>query len=135
MAGEFEAATGALVFLAFWSAFPRWADLGAIFGLGGNIVTSPATLTVSAGAPVGTVVGTIAVVGGTGTYTFTLTADALGYFTIVGNQLQVNSASMSPGVDNITIQATGTGGDVLFLNTTVSITPSGYVPTYYLYGF
>ena len=133
MVGWLEAATGALVF-AFWSAFPRFADLGAIESLGA-IVVSPSPMTVPANAPIGTVVGTLSVIGGSGTYTFSLLSDPLGYFTIVGNQLQVNSAAMVAGTDNIVIQATGSTGDTLQLPTSVIITPAGYVPTYYLYGF
>jgi hypothetical protein len=137
MAGFFESASGALTLLAFWSAFPRYSQLGVLGGvLGGSIVLSPAgPFTVPANAPVGTVVTTISVVGGTGTYTFSLASDPLGYFTIVGNQLQVSSAAMSPGTDNIVIQATGSMGDIIQLPVTVIITPVGYVPTYYLYGF
>jgi hypothetical protein len=135
MAGWPEAAADALTVFAFLSAFPRFADLGAIEGLAGAITTSPSPLTVPAGSPIGTVVGTLSVTGGSGTYTFTLLSDALGYFTIVGNQLQVNNAAMVAGTDAILIQATGTSGDVLQLPTSVIITPVGYVPTYYLYGF
>lgn len=122
--------------LAFWSAFPRFSDLGSIDAvLGGSISMSPgAPLTVPANAPIGTVVTTLSVIGGTGTYTYSLLSDPLGYFSIVGNQLQVNAA-MVAGTDNIVIQANGSTGDVLQLPTSVIITPVGYVPTYYLYGF
>lgn len=132
MAGWLEAAPGALTFLAFWSAFPRFADLGAIECIGA-IVTSPSPLTVAVNAPIGTVVGSFTVVGGSGTYTYSL-SDPSGYFTIVGNQLQVNAA-MTVGTVPIVITATGSTGDTLQLPTSVIITPSGYVPTYYLFGF
>lgn len=126
MAGWLEAASGSLTLLAFWSAFPRWGKLGVIDSLGGVIAMSPAEpLVVSASAPVGTVVTNLSVVGGSGTYTFTLTSDPLGYFTIVGNQLKVSSAAMVPGTDTITITATGSTGDTITLTTTVTIVPSG----------
>jgi hypothetical protein len=138
MAGWFETATDALTLLAFWSAFPRYSDLGAITGVeagGGTIVTSPLYFTVPANAPIGTVVGTISVTGGVSpTYTYSLTYDQLGYFTIVGNELRVN-APLVAGTDNIVITATGSTGDTLQLPTIVIITPVGYVPTYHLYGF
>jgi hypothetical protein len=135
MASWLEAASGALTLLAFFGAFPRFAKDGVIDAFGGSIVTTPIPMTVPANAPIGTVVGTLSVAGGPGgTYTYSLLSDALGYFTIVGNQLQVNAA-MVPGTDNITILATGSLGDTIQLPTSVIITPVGYVPTYYLYGF
>jgi hypothetical protein len=135
MAGWAEAASGSLTLLAFWSAFSRFRLLGASDAVGGSIVTSPAPpLTVPANAPVGTVVATLSVVGGSGSYTFSLASDPLGYFTIVGNQLQVNAA-MVAGTDNIVVQATGSSGDVIQLPLSVIITPVGYIPTYPYYGF
>ena len=137
MVGWFEAASGALtVYLAFLGAFPRFADLGIIEDVpSGTIVLTPSPLMVLAGSPIGTVVATISVTGGSPSYTYSLTYDQLGYFTIVGNQLQVNSSSMAVGTDNITITATGSLGDTLQLPTQVFITPASYVPTYYLCGF
>lgn len=135
MAGFLEAASGSLTLLAFWSAFSRFRLLGASDAVGGSIVTSPAPpLTVPANAPVGTVVATLSVVGGSGSYTFSLASDPLGYFAIVGNQLQVNAA-MVAGTDNIVVQATGSSGDVIQLPLSVIITPVGYIPTYPYYGF
>jgi hypothetical protein len=134
MAFQLEAASGALTLLAFWSAFPRFADLGAIESIS-VLVGSSSPLTVPVGSPIGHVVGTFSVTGGSGTYTFTLVSDALGYFTMVGNQLQVNTTSMVVGTDAIVVKADNGAGDILELPTTVIITPVGYVPTYYLYGF
>jgi hypothetical protein len=135
MAGWIEAASGALTLLALWGAFPRFGDMGVIEGELGSIIVSPFPLTVPVNAPIGTVVGTISVQGGSSaTYTYSLLSDALGYFTIVGNELRVNAA-MSVGTDAIVIKATGNLGDVLQFPTNVIITPVGYVPTYYLYGF
>jgi hypothetical protein len=135
MAGWIEAASGSLTLLAFWSALPRFGELGVIESRGGTIVVSPFPMTVPAGSPIGTVVGTISVQGGSGTYTFSLSFDQLGYFTIVGNQLQVNNAGMVAGTDAIVIRATGSTGDTIDFPTSVIITPAGYAPTYFLYGF
>jgi hypothetical protein len=135
MAPVIEAASGALtLLLAFFSALPRFSDLGSDEG-GSTIGFSPAPLTVAVNAPVGTVVTTFSVSGGTGSYTYTLVSDALGYFTIVGNQLQVSSSSMAIGTDTIVVQASNGAGDVVNLTTTVTIVPVGYIPTYYIYGF
>ena len=132
MAGWFEAAQGALdLFVAFLGAFPRFSDLGMIEDVPvGTIVVTPTPITVLVGTPVGTTIATISVTGGSPSYTYSLSYDQLGYFTIVGNQLQVNSSTMSPGIDNIIITATGSLGDTLQLPTTVVVQPSGYVPTY-----
>ena len=116
----------------------RFSDLGVIEGrelAGGTIVSSPAFLSVASNATIGTVVGTFSVTGGLSpSYTYTLFSDNLGYFSIVGNQLQVNAA-MSVGTDVIVVQAAGSLGDVLQQPMSVQITPSGYVPTYYFLGF
>jgi hypothetical protein len=116
-------ASAALV-LAFIGAFPRFSQLGVIKGLGGTIVTTPSPLIVSSGATIGTVVATLSVAGGSGSYSFALISDASGYFSIVGNQLLVNAA-LSPGTDAIVIQANNGAGDVITLNTVVLITATG----------
>jgi hypothetical protein len=107
---------------------------GGQSGGAGIIVTSPSTLTAVDTAPIGTVVGTATVFGGSGTYTFTL-VDPTGRFTIVGNQIQTISP-ISAGFYNITINATNGAGDNPTLATTIFVSHVGvYVPTYYIYGF
>jgi hypothetical protein len=134
MAGWLDAAPGALTLLGFWSALPRFADLGSSMNLGAITFSPPGSLTVPANAPVGTVVATFSVQGGaSSSYVYTIISDQLGYFTIVGNQLQVNAA-MVPGIDNLLVQATGNAGDVLELPMQVVITAVS-AATYYLYGF
>lgn len=133
MAGWLEAASGALTYLAFWSAFPRFSDLGASAVPAAIVVSPSGPITIPANSPIGTVVCTFSVQGGSGSYTFSLASDALGYFAIVGNQLQVNAA-MSPGTDNILVQATGSSGDVIELPMQIFIT-AAISATYYLYGF
>jgi hypothetical protein len=135
MAGWLEAASGALTLLSFWSALPRFSDLGSSMNLGAITFSPSGPLTVPANAPVSTVVATFSVQGGgSSSYSYALVSDQLGYFTIVGNQLQVNAA-MVPGIDNLLVQATGNAGDVLELPMQVVITAAGVTPTYFLYGF
>jgi hypothetical protein len=90
-------------------------------------------LTVPDNATPGTVVGTVGVSGGTGTYVFTLT-DPLGHFTIVGNQIQVSSIPTA-GLYTVIVNANNGAGDTPSLQTTILVTHSGYVPTYFIYGF
>lgn len=104
-------------------------------GLSSSIVLSPATLSVPAGSPIGTVVGTLSVANGLGSYTYSLLSNPGNYFTIVGNQIQVGATLPSPQTVPITIQADNGLGDKPTIATTISITVSGYVPTYYIYGF
>jgi hypothetical protein len=101
-----------------------------------TIVTTPSPLTAFDNATIGTVVGTLSVVGGTGTYTYSLTFNPGGKYSIVGNQLQV-AAPLISGTDSITIQAYNGIGQLHTLATTVTVTHVhvGYVPTYYIYGF
>lgn len=103
--------------------------------IAGNIVTSPTFLTIVDSASIGTVVGTPSVVGGVSTsYVFTL-SDPSGQFTILGGNIVVAS-TLVPGTYPVVITATGsTPGDVITLPTTITVTHSGYVPTYFIYGF
>lgn len=104
-------------------------------GGGGVIVITPSTLTANDGMAVGTVIGTVAVSGGSGTYTFSL-VDPSGRFTIVGNQIQVASP-LTPGFYNVTINASNGLGDSPTLPAVIFVSHFSvtYVPTYYLYGF
>ena len=107
---------------------------GVTSGGAGVIFTTPSVLTALDTAPIGFVVGTAGVSGGTGTYTFTLT-DPTGRFTIVGNQIQTVSP-ISAGFYNVTINATNGAGDNPTLATTIFVSHVGvYVPTYHIYGF
>lgn len=104
-------------------------------GLISQIITSPSVLSVPTGSPVGTVVGTLSVVGGFGTYTYSFASNLGGYFTIVGNQIQVATALPAPQTIPITIQADNSLGDRPVLSTTITVAVAAYVPTYYIYGF
>ena len=104
-------------------------------GLVSALVVSPITLSVATTAPVGTVVGTLSVFGGFGTYTYAFLSNPGSYFTIVGNQILVGAPLPAPQTIPIKIQADNTLGDKPILSTTITVTVAGYVPTYHLYGF
>jgi hypothetical protein len=111
---------------------------GGIAVVGGaGIRLSAASFT--AGAAQGTAIGTLSVVGGTGTYTFTLTDSHTNAVQVAGTNgvnLQVGSASSSAGSFSITIHADNGAGSTFnrtFLVTATSVVT--YVPTYYLLGF
>lgn len=87
-------------------------------------------------ASVGDTVGTLSVINGSGSYTFTLTADAHSYFAIATAALKVD-ASLSAGTDALTVKADN-GTDPFFTQPfTITITdrPSGVHPTYFILGF
>jgi len=101
---------------------------------GGGIITiSPSAPTVPSNATVGTVVATPSVVGGTGTYVFTLT-DPSGQFTILGGNIVVAS-TLTAGSYPVIITGNNGAGDTPQLPIIITVTPSGYVPTYELFGF
>lgn len=91
---------------------------------GPTISLSNASFT--AGAAQGTAIGTLSVVGGTGTYTFTLTDSASNKAQVAGTNgvnLQAGSASASAGSFSITVHADNGAGSVLdraFLITAVA---------------
>ena len=109
----------------------RGGDSGAGAG---SVVISPSSIAIFDNVNPGTLLATISVVGGSGTYTFTLT-DPSGLFTIVGNQL-LTATTVIAGMFPITISASNGLGDNPSLNTTVMVSHfSAYTPTYYIYGF
>lgn len=102
----------------------------------GVILLSNATVTEL--SSVGTVIGNFSVSGGsTRTYTFSLTSNPGGLFSVGGSTLAV-AAALTAGTDPITAQASDTGVSVLtgFFNiTVVSTGVSAFVPTYPYVGF
>jgi len=103
-------------------------------GGAGVLFTTPDTLTANDSMPPGTVIGTLGVAGGFGTYTYSI-VDPSGRFTVVGNQIQVASP-LSPAFYNVTFSATNGLGDNPSLASTIFVTHfSAYVPTYHIYGF
>jgi hypothetical protein len=110
----------------------RRGDSGS--GTPGTIVLTPSTITIADTTPVNTVIATIAIQGGYGTYTLSL-VDPSGQFYIVGNTIQV-FLPLTAGTYPITINATNGIGDNPTLSTTVTVTHIvAYVPTYPEYGF
>ena len=91
--------------------------------------------TVSAGAAVGTTVGVLSVVGGTGTYTFTLTSNPGDLFAISGDDLNV-AAALAAGSDAITVHADNGAGSTFTQPFLITVTPvNTFVPTFELLGF
>ena len=116
-------------------SIPAIALLG---GIGKGIRLSGSTF--AAGAALGTAIGTLSVVGGTGTYTFTLTDSHSSAVQVAGTDgvdLQVGSAASSAGSFSITVHADNGAGstfDHTFLITAIGAAPS-FVPTFELLGF
>jgi hypothetical protein len=107
----------------------------AVGGLVSSIITTPAFLSVPTGTAIGTVVGTLSVLNGLGSYTFSFLSNPGGYFSIVGNQIRVAATLPSPQIIPVSIQGDNGLGDKPVLNTNISITTFGNAPTYYIYGF
>jgi hypothetical protein len=104
--------------------------LGALLGTASKGIRLSAS-TFTAGAAQGTAIGTLSVVGGTGTYTFTLTDSHTNAVQVAGTNgvnLQVGATSSSAGSFNVTVHADNGAGstfDMPFLITaTGSFTPS-----------
>lgn len=128
---------------------PRFADGPAITvpdyivnnvpGVGGgsgSIALSNAAIT--DGSSVGTAIGNFSVVGGsTRVYTFSLTSNPGGLFSVGGSTLAV-AAALTAGDAPITARASDTGVSVItgsFTITITSSTPAGFVWTYPYVGF
>jgi hypothetical protein len=121
----------------YWTPVPGtqgyWQLTGAGTSLGSkNAPTPPALLgyitlsnqIMSDTATIGSVVGTLGVSFGTGTYTFALTTNPGSRYAISGNQL-VTAATLVAGTDIIAVQANNGAGSVL--NSTFSIVVSHVV--------
>lgn len=104
-------------------------------GLVSSIIITPAVLSVLAGSPIGTPIGTLSVINGLGAYSFSFISNPGNYFTIVGNQIQVGATLPSPQTITVQIQGDNGVGDRPVLTTTITIVASLFVPTYHIYGF
>lgn len=116
---------------------------GGFGGLGRNLGGKSKHIALSAstflaGAAQGTAIGALSVVGGTGTYTFTLTDSHTNAVQVAGTNgvnLQVGSAASGAGSFSITVHANNGAGDSFdglpFLITATAI----FVPTFELLGF
>lgn len=102
-------------------------------GAGGVILLSNATVTDA--SSVGTVVGDFSVVGGsTRAYTFTLTSNPGGLFSVGGSTLAV-AAALTAGNDPITVRASDTGVSVINGAFNITVTSASFAPTYPYVGF
>lgn len=78
----------------------------------------------AASSPVGTVVGNLAITGGSGSYTYALSGTNAADFKVVGAALEANVANLAAGTYNVTITATGSGSPAP-LAVTVTVSASG----------
>jgi hypothetical protein len=92
---------------------------GPIPSSGGAIRLS--NITIPSTSSIGTVVGTFSVIGGSGSYTYSLISNPGGLFSISGNQLQV-AAALTAGSDPITVQANNGAGSVFTQPFTIIVT-------------
>lgn len=110
--------------LGVGSSFRSLALLG---GAGNSKGIRLSASTFTAAAAQGTAIGTLSVVGGTGTYTFTLTDSHTNAVQVAGTNgvnLQVGSASSSAGSFSITVHADNGAGstfDHVFLITATPV--------------
>lgn len=98
------------------------ADMnGPVPSSGGAIRLS--NTVVSSSASIGFTIGTFSVIGGSGSYTYTLTSNPGGLFSVSGNQLQV-AAALTAGSDPITVQANNGAGSIFTQPFTITVTSS-----------
>ena len=106
-------------------------------GAGGGLILL-SNSTVTEGSSVGTVVGNFSVIGGsTRAYTFTLSSNPGGLFSVGGSTLAVDAA-LTAGNAPITVRASDTGISVIdgaFNITITSSVPANFVWTYPYVGF
>lgn len=98
-----------------------FGSVGLLGGARAHISLSASTVLDS--ATVGTTIGTLSVVGGTGVYTFTLTSNPGTLFSITGTALKV-AASLTAGSDAITIKADNGAGSVITQPFLITVTSS-----------
>lgn len=79
--------------------------------------------TIADSASIGDVVGLLSVSGGVGAYTFTLTSNPGGLFSITGNQLKV-AAALSDGSDPITVHADNGAGSIFDKAFLINVVPA-----------
>jgi hypothetical protein len=96
-----------------------WFDGGTSQTGGARLTLSNSTI--SSTAAIGTTIGTLAVIGGTGVYTFTLTSNPGTLFAISGADLNV-AATLTAGSDSITIQASNGAGSVITQPLVITVT-------------
>lgn len=104
--------------------------------VGGAEITL-SNFTTSDVALVGDLVGTLAVLGGVGVYTFNFFFNPGKLFAISGASLNVDSSPLVVGQDIIVITADNGAGDIIHQGFIITVrhVNTGYVPTYELLGF
>lgn len=102
----------------------RFGKLGAIGGGNKNPAIEISNTTIASTATIGSLVGVLTVINGTGTYTFTLTSNPGTLFAISGSNLNV-AAALTAGSDPITIQANNGAGSVITQPFTITVTSPG----------
>jgi hypothetical protein len=83
--------------------------------------------TVEDNAAVGTVIGTLSVMGGHGTYTHTITSDPSSQFTITSNSFKVNGA-LTAGSYTVGLRANNGAGSIINKNVVITVTVATAVP-------
>lgn len=110
-------------------SFGRLGALGRGFGrLGGGGKTISLNLSNAsypAGSALNTVIGTLSVSGGTGTYTFTFTSNPGTLFNISTASLRDNTGTITAGSYPITIQADNGAGSVVTKAFLITATAAG----------
>jgi hypothetical protein len=106
--------------------------------LGGGGKTISLNLSAStwpANSAINTVIGTLSVSGGTGTYTYSFTSNPGTLFNISGSSLRDNTGTNGAGSYPVTIQANNGAGSVVTKAFLLTATSAAVTPTYYIYGF
>jgi len=123
-----------------------WLEPGVLVdgGTGGGSGSIPESIFLSSNAiqdtaGIGDAIGDLSVVNGTGSYILNLTYNPGSLFTIVGSTLEVAAdISAHDGMNPIVVKATNGISLPFYYGIVVFVYPpvvSGYVPTYYIYGF
>jgi hypothetical protein len=102
-------------------------QLSRIVSLGGLAGIRLSGTTFTAGSAQGTAIGTLSVVGGTGTYTFTLTDSASNKVQVAGTNgvsLQAGATSSSAGSFSITVHADNGAGSTFDRTFLITVTAS-----------
>lgn len=98
-------------------SFGRMGAMGRGFGrlgVGGSLATLNLSVsTFPANSTIGTVIGTLSVSHGSGSYTFSLTSNPGSLFSITTNQLKVANATITAGSYPVTIKADNGAGSVV----------------------
>src|SRR3954462_13551950 len=121
-------------------SFGRLGALGRGFGrLGGGGKSGPVlNLSASsypANSALNTVIGTLSVSGGTGTYTYTFTNNPGTLFNISTASLRDNTGTLAAGSYPITIQANNGAGSIVTKAFLITATGAGVTSSFYIYGF